>query len=265
MVSLLLTALALLCWPDTRASTRLRKLVGKAPRKRLRSPKPSAVTLLAAALTIGWLIAGPAGAVAAGLLTATIRHRLRTARRGAQALTAADGLAEALRAMTAGLRVGAHPAAAAESAAEDAQPPTDATLRAIAAAARLDGDMTRALSTVNTPSLTAALNRIAAAWQLAQRHGLPLADVLDAVRRDLEQRARFSRQVLARLAGPKASALVLSLLPALGVAMGEAMGARPVHVLTNTGTGQLLLVAGVVLLCAGVAWSGRITTKVAGQ
>jgi tight adherence protein B len=220
------------------------------------------VTLLVVALIVGWLTAGLGGAVAAALLAATIRHQLRHAKQGSHALAAADGLAEALRSLVAGLRAGAHPASAAAAAADDAPPPTDVTMRAIAAAARLDGDMTRALATVHTPALTAALTRVAAAWELAQRHGLPLAEVLDAVRRDLEQRARFTRQVLARMAGPKASALVLSLLPALGIAMGEAMGARPLHVLTSTGLGQLLLVAGVVFLCAGVAWSGRITTKV---
>jgi tight adherence protein B len=221
------------------------------------------VTLLAAALTVGWLTAGAGGAAAAALLTATIRHQFRTATQGRHSLTAADGLAEALRSLVAGLRAGAHPATAAESAAEDAQPPTDTTMRAIAAAARLDGDMSRALATVHTPALAAALKRLTTAWQLAQRHGLPLADVLDAVRRDLEQRARFSRQVLARMAGPKASALVLSLLPALGIGLGEAMGARPLHVLTSTGLGQLLLVMGVTFLCAGIAWSGHITTRAA--
>jgi tight adherence protein B len=135
-------------------------------------------------------------------------------------------------------------------------------MRAIAAAARLDGDMTRALATVHTPALRTALTRVAAAWQLAHRHGLPLADVLDTVRRDLEHRARFTRQVLARLAGPKASALVLSALPVLGIAIGEAMGAGPLHVLTSTGMGQVLLVVGVLFLCAGIAWSGRITAGV---
>jgi len=86
--------------------------------------------------------------------------------------------------------------------------------------------------------------------------------VLDAVRRDLEQRARFTRQVIARMTGPKASALALSLLPVLGIVLGETMGARPLRVLTGTGVGQVLLVTGVTLLCAGVAWSGRITNRV---
>jgi tight adherence protein B len=65
------------------------------------------------------------------------------------------------------------------------------------------------------------------------------------------------------MTGPKASAGALALLPVLGIALGEAIGAGPLGVLTGTGLGQALLLAGVTLLCAGVLWSGRITSQVA--
>ncbi len=261
MLSLLLTGLALLCWPDTRAVTRLRTMAGRKPRKRLRAPRPSAVTLTAAAAAGGWLVAGAGGAFATALLATTVGQRLRDRTRSRQSLAAVDGLAEALRSLVSGLRAGAHPAAAAESAAADAQPDAAATMRAIAAAARLDGDVARTIGTAGPPALAAALARVSKAWHLAQRHGLPLADVLDAVRRDLEQRARFARQVLARMAGPKSSATVLSLLPVLGIVLGEGIGARPLHLLASTDVGQLLLLVGVTLLCTGVLWSGRITDR----
>jgi len=262
MVSLLLTSLALLCWPDTRATARLRAIAGHAPRKRLHTSRPSAVTAMVAAVVAGWLVAGVGGAVAATLLAATVRRQLRTRTENCESLIALDGLAEALRSFVASLRTGAHPATAAESAAEDAHAETAAAMRAVGAAARLGGDVTVVVDTARSPTLVTALSRMATAWQLAQRHGLPLADVLDAVRRDLEQRARFTRQVIARMTGPKSSALVLSLLPLLGIALGEAMGASPLLLLTGTGLGQLLLVMGVALLCAGVVWSSRITNKV---
>lgn len=218
---------------------------------------------MAGAVVLGWLVAGPGGAASAALLAATVRRRLRTRTEHRDALAAVDGLAEALRTLVAGLHSGAHPATAAEAAAADAQPPTAGTMRALAAAARLDGDMSTALAGARTPALAAALTRVATAWRLAQRHGLPLADVLDAVRRDLEQRARFTRQALARMAGPKSSATALSALPVLGIALGEAVGASPLRMLTGTGLGQLLLLTGVTFLCAGVVWSGRITSRVA--
>jgi tight adherence protein B len=261
MVSLLLTSLALLCWPDTRAAARLRTLTGHAPSQRLRTPRPSAVAM-AAAFVAGWLVAGAGGVVAATLLTATVRRQLRARTENRESLIAIDGLAEALRSFVASLRTGAHPATAAESAASDAHAQTATALRAVAAAARLDSDVTVVLDTARSLALATALGRMATAWRLAQRHGLPLAEVLDAVRRDLEQRARFTRQVIARMTGPKSSALVLSLLPLLGIALGETMGAGPLRVLTGTGLGQVLLMTGVVLLCAGVAWSGRITNRV---
>jgi tight adherence protein B len=262
MVSLLLTSLALLCWPDTRATARLRAIAGHQTRKRLRTPRPRALTAMVAAVVTGWLVAGPGGATAATLLAMTARGQLRARAESRQSLTAIDGLAEALRALVAGLRAGAHPATAAELAAEDVHPQTAATMRAIAAAARLDGDMTAVVHTARTPALAATLHRVVRAWQLAHRHGLPLADVLDAVRRDLEQRARFTRQVLAKMTGPRSSAMALSLLPLVGIALGVSVGADPLAVLTGTVLGQGLLVLGVGLLCVGVAWSARITSQV---
>jgi tight adherence protein B len=216
---------------------------------------------MTAAVVTGWLVAGPGGAMAATLLAVTARRQLRARTESRQSLTATDGLAEALRALVAGLRAGAHPATAAALAAEDVHPETAATMRAIAAAARLDGDMTTVVHSARTPALAATLRRVVRAWQLAQRHGLPLAEVLDAVRRDLEQRARFTRQVLARMTGPRSSAMALSLLPLVGIALGLAVGADPLAVLTGTGLGQVLLVVGVALLCVGVAWSARITNR----
>jgi tight adherence protein B len=262
MVSLLLTSLALLCWPDTRAAARLRAIGGHAPRRRLRTPRPSAVTAMGTAIVAGWLVAGVGGALAATLLATMVRRQLRTRTESRQSLVAIDDLAEALRSFVASLRIGAHPATAAESAAADAHAETAAAMRAVGAAARLGSDVTVVLGTARSPALATALGRMATAWRLAQRHGLPLADVLDAVRRDLEQRARFTRQVIARMTGPKSSALVLSLLPLLGIALGETMGASPLRMLTGTGLGQVLLVLGVTLLCAGVVWSGRITNRV---
>lgn len=262
MVSLLCCALALLVWTGSPAAKRLRDLdlAGRRRRPLLRRPRPSSVTLTAAAAVAGWLIAGVGGAFAAALAAVTVWRRWRARGNLRRSLSAVDGLTEALRSLVAGLRAGAHPAEAAEAAAVDAQPDAAAPMRAIAAAARLDGDVGRALGGAAT--LAGVLTRVSRAWALAQRHGLPLADVLDAVGRDLEGRVRFARQVLARMAGPRTSATTLALLPLLGIGLGEAMGAHPLHVLTSPGLGQVLLVLGIALLCAGVAWCGRLTGQV---
>lgn len=268
MVSLAVLSLALatLCWPTRPGVNRLRGIVtaDARPRGRPRLPRPTTLLVVIAVGSVGWPLAGP-GAALAGALAAGTMWRRWTARRATQrALAAVDGLAEALRSVVAELRAGAHPAIAAETAAVDAEPQAARAMRAVAAAARLDGDVARALATSGAATTATApvLGQLSQAWTLVQRHGLPLAEVLDAVRSDLETRGRFTRQLLARMAGPRASATVLALLPVLGVALGEAMGARPLHVLTATLTGHGLLVVGVALACAGVAWSARITDRV---
>jgi tight adherence protein B len=102
------------------------------------------------------------------------------------------------------------------------------------------------------------LDRLAVAWSLADRYGIPLADLLDAVRSDTEQRVRFAAEVRARLAGPKATAAVLAGLPLLGLVLGHAVGAAPLRVLSATSAGQGLLVVGTGLACAGILWSARL-------
>jgi tight adherence protein B len=44
--------------------------------------------------------------------------------------------------------------------------------------------------------------------------------------------------------------------------MGSGIGADPWHVLTRTPIGQVLLVAGVGLEIAGLAWSRRLVARV---
>lgn len=260
MVTATLLCAAVLCWPTSPASKRLRALTSAA-RRAWRPPRPSSITLTCAAATTGWLVAGIPGAAAATLATATVRRRWRARTAFNHTLTTTDALAEAVHTLASALRSGAHPADAATVAATDAHPAAAAPMRAIAAAARLNGDLDRALAATSTEPQP-GLRRVSRAWVLAQRHGLPLADLLDTTARDLTQRARFARQVHARMAGPRASATALAALPLLGIAVGEVMGAHPLRLLTTTGAGQALLLAGVTLQCVGLAWCGRLTNQV---
>lgn len=267
MVSLtvLLLGLATLSWPTTRCAGRLRRLTAPSAKpRRPRLPRPTLLVLATTAGVLGFLLAGPGGALAASLATATAWRRWTARRTLRRTMAAVDGLVEALRSLVAELRAGAHPAAAAESAAVDAEPAAAQAMRSIAAAARLDGDIDRALRThhATTPATTRALTQLAQAWTLVRRHGLALADVLDAVHHDLDTRIRFARQVLARMAGPRTSATILALLPLVGLALGQAMGAHPLHLLTATPSGQLLLLLGTTLICAGLTWTARLTTQV---
>lgn len=252
----LLLAAAVLAWPSDLASLRLRRLTARPRSTLLRKPKhPSLLAALAAALVCAAVV-GPGGAVAAAMVALTVGHQLRGRRRIRSGLAATAGLAEAIRSLVAELRAGAHPADAAEGAARDADPAVAATLRSAAAAVRLGGDIDGAFKASGPEAA------VARAWRLATRHGLALADVLDAVRAELDHQVGFARQVIARMAGPRASAMVLAGLPIIGLLLGQAMGAAPVAVLMNSFGGQVLLAVGVALECAGVLWSAWLTSRV---
>lgn len=227
--------------------------------------RPGLAVTVSAGAVLGWLVAGAGGAAALGLAAATVGVRLRSHRGAAARLAASADLVAALGLLTAELRAGVHPAVAAERVACDATPAIGVVFESIAGAARLSGDVPGALrrATCGAPALAEALGRVAAAWQLAEQHGIGLADVLDALRRDLDHRVKATRRLAAALAGARATSVVLAVLPLLGLLLGQAVGAAPLRVLAGTVAGQLLLVAGSGLVCAGLAWSARIVGKAA--
>jgi tight adherence protein B len=264
---LAVTAGAVLCWPRTPPAHRLRTLTGeRTPTPRV-TWRPAAPVVIATATVAALWAFGIGVAVAVAVAGATARTLWRGHQALAAQLAAADAMTDAVHGMVAELRSGAHPVLAAESAARDAREPARAVLTTIAATARLGGDLAQALHrhSADTPALAPVLRPLVHAWILAQRHGLPLAGVLDAVRRDVDGRLRFAHRVRARMAGPRASGAVLAVLPVLGVALGEAMGANPIHVLIATPLGQTLLAAGTTLICTGLFWITRLTAKAVWQ
>jgi tight adherence protein B len=177
----------------------------------------------------------------------------RLDRRGEARLRA---LTEGLGALGAELRSGRSLQASTEAAvAACADPGTAAglagALRAPGAARRPDED----------PQVAAALDRVAAGVVLSTRTGCSLAAVTAAVEDDLRARQRLRLELRTATAGPRAGAMLLAGLPVLGLAMGSGVGADPWRVLTATGTGQVLLIAGVALEVAGVTWTGRLVRR----
>lgn len=65
------------------------------------------------------------------------------------------------------------------------------------------------------------------------------------------------------MAGARTTAVILATLPALGVALGQLIGAHPLRFLLGGHAGGWLLVVGLTLTCAGLLWSDRITDRVA--
>ncbi|MCE3555705.1 secretion system protein [Pseudonocardia sp. RS11V-5] len=256
-----LLAAALVCAPGSSAARRLQVLAPLHTGRAYTVP-PLRVLLVLAGAGVGLLLGGPAGGAAGAAAAEVLRRRRARARERAGATTAANELAEAVSRIVEELRSGAHPAAALDGARADG-PLAAAALAPAAAAARLGDDVPVALrrGAGDRADLVATeLRRLAGAWSLAERHGAPLADLLSGTLADLRWRLAFEARVRARLAGPRATAGVLTALPVLGLGLGHLLGADPLGVLRGGLLGQALLVVGSGLLLAGLLWSDRIAT-----
>ena len=270
---LIAAACAVLWWPPRRPEVRMASLASSATERR----HPPTAWMMAAGPVAGLVLGGVAAALAAGMVLGVVVWRRRRRRRTERADRHRDDLLTALSLMIAELSVGAPPARACAAAAAEmtsstgsvdspaAQHDTDgvaAALGVLAGRAELGGDVLDDLDDAVTNGDEQSWRRIAVAWQTSDRYGLPLADLLDAIRSDLLARKAFAERTRADLAGPRATALVLAGLPILGIALGQATGARPVQTLLGGGLGGILLVTGTALAVAGIVWSERITDKV---
>jgi tight adherence protein B len=253
----LLLAAAMVCLPGRVAGERLARL--RSEPSPTRHPQAWRAAPLVLAGLVGLAAAGPGGAVTGLLVAHTVRRRRRATRVAAVAATVSEQLADALRRVTDELRAGSHPAAA--LAGVDGDGPLAAeVLGPAAAAARMGDDVPDALlrAAAGRPGIAADVRRVAGAWSLADQRGIPLADLLAGAQDDIRWGVRFGHTVRAQLAGPRATAAVLTALPALGLGLGQLVGADPVAVLRGGVLGQVLLVLGVALLAAGSAWTERI-------
>lgn len=173
-------------------------------------------------------------------------------------------MAAALDVLIGELRIGAHPLSAFAVAASESAGEVGGSLRSIAARAHLGADVPAGIRSIAAgSSVPLYWHRLAVFWQLAAEHGLPMSTLMRAAHRDIVDRQRFSERMHAALAGARATAVILALLPALGVLLGQVVGAHPVRFLLGSGLGGGLLVVGVGLVCAGLVWADRIVDRVA--
>lgn len=198
-------------------------------------------------------------ALAAGVLTGTVIARRRRAARRRRRRDEARVLAAALDTVVGELRVGAHPVRAFAAAAGECVPPVGAVLRAVAARARLGGEVSAGLRAAGAATAVPAYwERIAVCWQLAADHGLMIATLMQAAHSDIMERQRYADRLNAALAGARATAVILAALPVAGVVLGQLIGADPLGFLLGGGAGGWLLITGVGLVAAGLIWSDRI-------
>jgi tight adherence protein B len=165
----------------------------------------------------------------------------------------------ALEILVGELRIGAHPVQAFTVAAAESTGPVGDALRAVAARARLGGDVAAGLRSAAAESAVPTYwLRLAVFWELAVQQGLPMAVLIRAAHRDIVDRQRFSARIGAALAGARATAVILAGLPVLGVLLGQLIGAAPLAFLFGRGVGGTFLVVGIGLIGAGLWWADRI-------
>jgi tight adherence protein B len=226
--------------------------------------RPFPVLPCAAAVAAALAVVLPVSVVAAcSVVGVTMwmrqRRQVRVRRRAGESAA----LQGALDVLVGELRVGAHPVAAFRVAASEVDGAVAASLRAVAARARLGADVAAGLHSVARSSpVPAHWERLAVCWQLAEDHGLAIATLMQTAQRDIVERGRFSAKVDAGMTGARTTAAVLAGLPLLGVGLGQLIGAEPVSFLLSGGIGGWLLVIGVALACGGLLWSDHITAQV---
>ncbi|MFD9440009.1 type II secretion system F family protein [Streptomyces sp. NPDC060006] len=212
---------------------------------------------LVAGVLVGLLGASVVPVVLGGLGVPLVRRARRAgaARRARE--RRADSVIALCGAFAGEVRAGRQPGEALLGAARDSGGLGDAQA-VVLAAARFGGDVPGALTDAARRPGAEGLLGLAACWRVAVDRGAGLAAGLDrlegALRAERDQRA----DLRAQLAGARSTAVLLAGLPVLGLLLGTALGADPLHVVLHTGAGLGCLLVGGLLESAGLWWALRI-------
>lgn len=104
------------------------------------------------------------------------------------------------------------------------------------------------------------LRLVAAAWSLSESLGAPLADAAALAADLLRQRQERQRRLAVALAGPRATVVVLTLLPLGGPALALLLGLSPVELYANPPAVASVLL-GLALLLLGRSWCSRMVRR----
>lgn len=142
----------------------------------------------------------------------------------------------------------------------------DEAVLAAAARAAAHGDPVAAAiesARATRPAASAAWPALAAAWHVAEESGAPLAVSLRELAAGLRDEAQLRREVRAALAGPAASARLVTTLPLLAVGFGATLGFDTLTVLVANPLGLACLLIGSALLWAGRRWNAALAGRAA--
>lgn len=131
---------------------------------------------------------------------------------------------------------------------------------AAVAAARAGDDVARGL--LADARRHPVLAHLAACWRVSQESGTGLAEVVAHLAAGARSAEDVRVQLEAELAGPRATARTLVVLPLAGIGFGMLMGADPLGWLLGSSIGWTCLSGGLVLTAAGFWWTSRIAGRV---
>jgi tight adherence protein B len=200
--------------------------------------------------------------VAAGLAVAALLvRRIAWSRRAARARQEATAATVEITFALAGeLRAGRTPSQALAAVAGLAGPLRPA-LEAAHAAVTVGSDAADELARAAVLPGAERLRLVAAAWAVAESAGGRVAVVLERLSEAMDDDEELRQELDAAMAGPRATMAVLAGLPVLGLALGQAVGAAPLHLLLHRPLGWALLVAAVLLDGLGVVVTRAIARR----
>jgi tight adherence protein B len=102
------------------------------------------------------------------------------------------------------------------------------------------------------------LRLLAGCWRIGAERGGAFGGAVAGLAAALRDEEAHRAEVAAQLAGPRATARLLAVLPLLGLAMAAALGARPLAFLLGTLPGVICLLTGIALDALGLWWTRRL-------
>jgi tight adherence protein B len=184
----------------------------------------------------------------AGVVARRVRQRWRAGRARDQCAVAA---VEVTFGLAGELRAGRTPAQALGAVAAVAGPLRPA-LEAAEAAVRVGANAAEEIARAAELPGAERLRYVAAAWAVAESAGGRVAVVLERLSEAMDSDEELRQELDAAMAGPRATMVLLAGLPALGLVLGQSVGAQPIQLLLHRPLGWGLLAAAAVLDGLGV-------------
>jgi tight adherence protein B len=244
------TATAVIAWGRVRPATRLRTV---APASSTASGEVMGSVVPLVVFAMGVVLAGvPAIIVVAAAIAVWLGERLRRRRRASRERVArAAATIELTFGLADELRAGRTPDQALAAVAAMSGPLQQA-LNNAASAAAVGADPAAELARAAGLPGAEQLASVGAAWSVAASAGGRVAVVLERLGRAMDDDQDLRRELEAAMAGPRATMALLALLPVLGLALGEGIGADPIGLLVHRPVGWALLAGAAGLDLAGV-------------